>query len=209
MVQVDRTETVVQESILVGNSVTVPAGEVWKVSVGAAHSPSDPTNNNHTIEALVNSTPFAHIEHESSGAVSISTFPVETVFTGGDVIEAQGRGTNSDSGIVVTGYEVSSVVENTPVSEQVASDTATISVPAGETWEVNASIGADFSNTDNPNNAGSLTLDGVGVVGWMFDSGIGAHENANASVVASGGSTFALSFSRISAGVHIGGFVVG
>jgi hypothetical protein len=95
-------------------SVTVPTGEVWKVTVTGRSASAARDNNGYAyIERYckINGTIVASSESKSDGwksgyeignatANALSTFPFDTVLVGGDVIKCQGGGLNV-SGFVV------------------------------------------------------------------------------------------------------------
>ena len=95
-------------------SVTVPTGEVWKVTVtGRSASAAEDGDNetyigryckiNGTIVASSESKSYAWVDGSTvanATANTSSTFPFDTVLVGGDVIKCQGGGLNV-SGFVV------------------------------------------------------------------------------------------------------------
>ena len=98
-------------------SVTVPTGEVWKVTVTgrSASVARDTTSNTIKRYCKINGTIVASSESKSSSwsdgaetanatANASSTFPFDTVLVGGDVIKSEGGDNVSDlnvSGFVV------------------------------------------------------------------------------------------------------------
>lgn len=187
MVQINIPENPVQELLQVGQSVTVPSGEVWKVTVHTNRESSS------WDESYVNGVPFINHYHKTNDSDGQGVQSIETVFVGGDTIEC---GSRSESDIYISGFEVSGIVDNAPVSEQVDS-TNSVTVPSGETWLVNISMGRPTTSWTN------FQLNGNR---WLSS---GPYKMPHTKkVVLTGGDTISHGGVGTDGGMHIGGWVV-
>lgn len=192
-------ETVVQKFVGNGESVTVPTGEVWKVSVSGGTRYSDAStgsdlvvtvNNKSCLGFTVGGTDQAERNHES------------TVFVDGDTISVESFDTSHTA--YISGFEVSSSIDNTAISEQLG-DSESISVPSGETWRISissvnvASVGVSEFST-------RVTINGDTAVSFAHGGAV-AHQK---SIIVTGGDTIAASGENDDStrGVHISGFVI-
>lgn len=131
MVQVSIPESPVQHVLPSGDSVSVPAGEIWKVTIALGVRGSSGT----TYSADINGVTALYTNAGNGNNGSVNTgYSIETVLTGGDTVSAGSSGT-----VYVSGFEISSLVDNTPVVETVGSGSS-FTVPSGETWFVDIAM---------------------------------------------------------------------
>lgn len=178
MTTVTIADTPVQE-FTSGGSITVPSGEVWKVTITSMSSSLASTDIN-------GSRIFKHgddLWHDQT----------ETVVVGGDTINA-----GSGVSISVTGYEVSGTIDNTAVSEQGDPNTS-VTVPSGEVWDVSISVSSEGEDA-------ILNVNGNELANPADFGGTEHHRNVTVDTVLTGGDT--VSISTTNGQFHIGGFVV-
>ena len=155
MAEAALTNPRVHEIITDTSSITVPAGEVWKVQ---AHSYHFQQNNRGGL--IVNGTQVTFVYDNNQDIPAYATFP--TVFVGGDTLAG------GDPGMVntINGYRVDTgdrTIDNTPISTQLASGES-VTVPTGETWDVSIIVGTVNQTRTN------LNLNG-NIVAEVYDNG--------------------------------------
>jgi len=159
MVTVKYTETPVNETITPTNTLTVPTGEVWDVTVTAVGENSDGY-----IQLDINGNAGPRIYQDATGG-HLNNLVFDTKFVGGDTISISGP--LSGGGLIhVSGWAVQNTVDNTPVSETISTGTATISPPSGEVWNLDVlALPSGFSGIIeidiNGNSGPRLSADGA------------------------------------------------
>lgn len=139
MATIERNAPIVQHVLRSGGttSVTVPSGEVWKVTIHVHHG----TDGNVGFRNIdINGVQGWAVDE---GQNHTKSWTADTVLTGGDTVGTPGN----DTHLVITGREVSNQVGNTPVSVTLAKAGESVTVPSGEQWEVNILLGDD-ANSD-------------------------------------------------------------
>jgi hypothetical protein len=194
MTQVNVAGTPISVSLGGGGSTTVPTGEVWKVTVTLA-SGDQPNVNDERL--FVNNEPVAVGHSYNDGHAT--GFPLETVFVGGDTLEVEQN--NDDNGGHIGGFEVSSVVDNTPVSETLSAG-GSVTVPTGEAWRVTITAGA---GQDPANNNNVILINGNSVAAGHF-IGIEAENGFPVTTVVTDGDTITIEDRSDDQAAHIGGF---
>lgn len=186
MVQVGNPESVVQVQLAAGESATVPTGEVWRVRIhGTRHSAT-------WAHAEINSTPFMNIQHDTTDARGQGDSAVDTVLVGGDTIYC---GNYTDTGLTITGREVSGVVDNTPVSVQLDSGNTPYSIPTGETWRVFPAAGRNTTSWMGAD---------LNATRWLS---AGPEKQVIAcQTILTGGDSIDITTGGSGAGIHLGGF---
>jgi hypothetical protein len=103
MTQVTIDNTAVSKQISAGNSTSVPSGTTWKVTIvgqseaesaagGGGNSSETACEINGVKIASSKSSTNANGADDNASATAATTFPFETVVTGGDTISAVGGG---------------------------------------------------------------------------------------------------------------------
>jgi len=161
MAQVSVNDTPVFGNIGGGGSFTIPSGEVWKVDISFAMSIDDGVAGSITVngDAMM-------MGGGGWGGVDKDSGSVNTVFTGGDTIASVIHdGNNNGLDAVLSGFEVSNTVDNTPVSETI-SPNGSLTIPSGETWVVTIACGGTLDDRS----IGELQINGENALvagnGW-------------------------------------------
>lgn len=181
MPQINITEPTVQHHLTPTDSVTVPSGEVWKVTI-TIQGQSEITfnvNGNGVYDHAFDSTNVLHT--------------IETVFVGGDTITNTSQ---SDGNIYISGFDVSGTVDNNAVSESVA-PSGSVTVPAGETWRVTVFVGGSGNEAESP----IVSLNST----QLMETQNTATGGNKSTIVLTGGDTISM---NANGGCHIGGFKV-
>jgi hypothetical protein len=153
----------VRELIEDGQTVTVPSGEVWDVDV--IISGESPTQfNSNQLSMQVDGAGFGVAVNSSSS----KNVAYSGVFKSGTTITAT-RAADGRNGLVLTGYDVSSVVPNSPFTYSLTGGQSQ-TVPSSTTWEANIGYGGE----DPSGGSGPLRWDVNGVGGGVVNTGVGA-----------------------------------
>jgi len=195
MVTISAPGPVVQEIIDPGTSLTVPSGEVWKV-----HCQCGPTRGDRFGLDVNGFTVYGRVGANSNKDRRYgTTYGFKTVFVGGDTLTV-GSSFNSGS-LILTGFEVSSLIDNTPVSIQ-AGHRTDVTVPNGETWSVGILAGSTAHAST------SLRIDGSTVHTGFQDDQKGGESGYLPAVLKSGTTIAAHALFTSSPELHVGGFVI-
>lgn len=164
--QIQNTDGYVSKQIAVGNSTTVPSGEMWKVTV--TYGEDNELANSGGVVIELNSKPvlkLGHIGGNDSGHGTDSSATL--IVTGGDTIGTIDSGGTTNAHVSITGFRIQDTVDNTPVQEILgASDS--VSVPSGEAWLVYPTCG-DKDATENSATY-VVNVNGNPIVRLGFDS---------------------------------------
>lgn len=190
MVQSDITNDTIAQQVDSANSLTVPTGETWKVNLTAYQDSESHTG------IIINGATIMRLYF------AISSFPhqasLSTVLTDGDTISVNGNGV-----VWVSGFDVSAgsvTVDNTPVSEEILGG-GSVSVPAGETWDVTAIL----SNPDNGNGSDQyLSINGTRFMN-CYDGGNARMVHNATQLIVSDGDTISTSSDG---NAHLGGWKI-
>ena len=136
--QVSPNGTPISETILAGNSLSVPSGEVWEVTVSmrtsanvGSGSGSDHYNRYVEVDGtmVAHSTSSGHAFSDMADGHMSGTAPARLVLVGGQTIAP------TSTACHVSGFEVSGQIDNEPVSTTMISGDS-VTVPSGESWAV-------------------------------------------------------------------------
>lgn len=185
--QVDNPDGTVSQTIASGSSITVPTGEVWKVSI------SIPAQGNASIVKINGEICYGRNNSEDYGGAIHNV-----VLKEGDTVEVDGNGPHFH----VSGFRIQDTVDNAAVSE-VATPSSPTTVPTGETWIVSLSLSA---RGDTNNGQVEVTINGDTCYTTRADNS-GDHGLEVHNVVLEDGDTVDFS-SNPGSGCHISGFKI-
>lgn len=140
-----------------GDSITVPGGETWEVTITAAYGTTTYDGTNNAFQVQIN-----NVVAIGGANGNNPTFSSKFILSGGDTVELWqdgGRGECHISGFVVNDSSVPQAErkDNTPVTRAVNGGSFT--VPSGEVWK-----GRIVANGTDPNgtstNAAGVRLNG-------------------------------------------------
>ena len=138
--KVQNPDGYVSKQISVGNSVTVPSGEIWKVTMTYGEDKDIGNDGGATIE--LDGEPILKMGHSSNGSAGHGTDSSATlILTGGDTIDTEDTGDGTfNPHVGISGFRIQDTVDNTPVQERISTSNS-VSVPSGETWLVYPTCG--------------------------------------------------------------------
>lgn len=190
--QADPTQFVNPVSEQDSSTITVPSGEVWRGVVlwnGAERTRED------GIE--VNGIPVFNANTDTDSVARMGGHTDRLTLVGGDTISTS---SSAYDGVAFQGYEVSSFMNNRPVSIQLSgSESAT--VPPGEVWEVCLS----FSQTETSGFREPVSINGIICFGGSTDTDSSYNEGESTWVVLDSGDEVQCN-DAIGVGIH--GWVV-
>lgn len=186
MVNVKTQAPSVSVTLADGETTTVPTGETWRVSALGFSITTVLIINGYRVQL------FDDDQEAAGGGIG------QFVLDSGDTIECTTDATNSGGAIHISGFEVSSSVDNTPISK--TGNTTTFTVPTGETWRLNAIGFAQESAA-----AHSLRINNELVQRFEDNN---TNNGYTQQFIVSGDDTVEVSGTGTSGGVHISGFKV-
>jgi len=144
MTQVLRSGSPVSVQLTTNESVTVPTGEVWHVSLSVGQNNAGDETVGYELNG--NEILFNSNTNNDSGT---NYFAPTYVLDSGDTISVD----RSSTAVWIQGYDVSGVVDNPVISQQGKNEGTTdginISVPDGEIWDVYVTVGANKTGDEN------------------------------------------------------------
>lgn len=153
MVRVNPSQPLVHEELLEGESVTVPSGKFWEVSING-HG-----NFNWFIDTGKGQFNINRGNTSSDDTMEGALTLTNVILTEGTTFSLADDG--STRKVVVSGfeYDINGEIENTPVCESY--DSGGFTVPSGETWRVAIYMHANINHFINGNNVNHGSMYGI------------------------------------------------